>query len=304
MVDVLIIGGGPAGLTAAVYAKRAGRSVLVLEKEAFGGQIAESPKVENFPTIRTIDGAELTQRLLDQVVDLGVDIDIDEVVGIEKEDGIFKVHAEYGDYEALSVIICAGCKHREIKAKGIEKFIDNGISYCAVCDGAFYEGKDICLIGDANTALQYALLLSNICHKVYLCTLFDRFFGEQPLVDSILEKENIEVHHNVLLDEVKGNDSIEEVVFLNKDTNNLENYQVDGLFIAIGQVPANDAFKNLVDLDEAGYIKATDDGFTKTEGLFVAGDCRTKKLRQVATAVGDAANAANNANLYLLSIKK
>lgn len=303
MFDVIIVGGGPSGLTASIYAKRAGKSVLVLEKESFGGQIATSPRVENFPTIKSISGTELIDRLLDQVLDLGVEVDVDEVKHIEKNNGIFNVSCEYSSYEAKAVIIATGCSPRSLDTKGLEDYIGKGVSYCAVCDGSFYEGKDVCLIGDANTALQYALLLSNVCNKVYVCTLFDKFFGEDLLVKSLLARSNVEVTHNILLKQVKGNGQVEEAVFENTKTKEEVSFKVEGIFIAIGQIPHNDGFTNLVDLDKAGYIVSNNDVYTKTEGLFVSGDARVKNLRQLTTAVGDGALAATAAVKYIDSLK-
>lgn len=301
--DVIIIGAGPAGLTSAIYARRAGKSVLILEKESIGGQIATSPKVENYPSIISISGTELMDNMMNQATELGADFDIDEVEHIEKVDDLFHLTGEYGEYQAKSVILATGCSHRSINAKGVEDFIGNGVSYCAVCDGSFYQNQDVCLIGDANTALQYALMLSNICHKVYVCTLFDRFFGEDILVQALLKRENVEITHNLLLQEVKGSDEVEEVIFKDTKTSESKAFQVRGLFIAIGQIPHNENFTNVVDLDKDGYIVATDDCFTKTEGLYVAGDCRRKALRQVATAIGDAALAATMAVKYLDQLK-
>ena len=303
MFDIIIIGGGPAGLTASIYAKRSGKSVLVLEKESFGGQIATSPRVENYPTIKSISGTELVDRILDQAMELGVEVDIDEVVHIEKNNDIFELTGEYNSYQAKAVIIATGCSHRTMDVEGLEDYVGRGVSYCAVCDGSFYENKDVCLIGDANTALQYGLLLSNICHKVYVCTLFDKFFGEDMLVKALLARPNVEVTHNLSLASIKGSDELESVTFINTITKEAKTYDVSGLFIAIGQVPHNDNFTNLVELDKAGYIVTTNDCYTKTPGLFVAGDCRVKQLRQVTTAVGDAALAATSAVKYIDSLK-
>ncbi len=299
MIDVLIIGGGPAGITASIYAKRSGKSVLILEKESFGGQIASSPRVENFPTIKSISGLELIDRLLEQATELGVDVDVDEVKHIEKVNDHFVITTEYSSLEAKSVIIATGCSPRTLSATNMDIYKDSYVSYCAICDGSFYENKEVALIGDGNTALQYALYLSNICTKVYICTLFDKFFGEEVLVNSLLKKTNVEIIHNVSLDSLEGDDELKSLIFKqNRDNSNIE-IDVKGLFIAIGQVPHNEVFSNLVDLDSQGYIIANESCLTKTEGLFVAGDCRSKKLRQLSTACGDAAVAATEAVKYL-----
>lgn len=299
MIDVLIIGGGPAGLTASIYAKRGGKSVLVLERESFGGQIASSPRVENFPTIKSISGMELMDRLLEQATELGVDVDVDEVKKIEKVDDYFKVHTEYTIIEAKSVIVATGCSPRKLSAINMEKYDASNVSYCAICDGFFYENKKVALIGDANTALQYALYLSNFCETVYLCTLFDRFFGEEVLVKSILEKSNIEITHNISLERLDGDDELESVTFVDTVTKNEVKFEVSGLFIAIGQVPHNDFLKDILELDNNGYIVADENCQTSVPGIFAAGDCRQKSLRQLTTAVGDAAIAASMALKYI-----
>ena len=304
MYDLIIVGGGPAGFTSAIYARRSGKSVLVLEKESFGGQIASSPKIENYPSLKSASGVELINMMMEQAESLGAEFDIDEIKHIEKKENVFYLEGEYNNYQALSVILCTGCKHRELQANHIEDFLDNGVSYCAVCDGDFYKGKDVCLVGDANTALQYALLLSDLCNHVYICTLFDRFFGEQCSVDAIYERKNITIYHNVKLLDVLGTDEIEQLVFENTQDSSKLNLKVSGLFVAIGQVPNNDNFKNLADLDEFGYFDSDESCKTKTPGLFVAGDCRKKFLRQVSTATSDACVATTSAVAYLNTLKK
>lgn len=302
MYDIIVVGGGPAGLTAAIYGCRGGKSVLVLEKETFGGQIATSPKVENYPSINSISGIELADRMLEHATFLGAEVDIDEITHIEKKDNVFNLTGEYGTYQAKAVILALGCKHRMLEAKNIEKYYDSGISYCAVCDGDFYKGQDVCLIGDANTALQYGLLLSGVCNHVDVCTLFDRFFGEEPLIEALKKQSNVTIHHNYLLEEVFGDEALTGLRFKNTQDHSSLDLKVSGLFIAIGQVPNNDNFQNVADLDENGYFYATENCETKTSGLFVAGDCRAKALRQVSTACGDAAVAAQNAIAYLAKI--
>lgn len=299
MVDILIIGGGPAGLTASIYAKRSGKDVLVLERESFGGQIASSPRVENFPTIKSISGLELIDRLLEQATELGVDVDVDEVRKIEKRDGYFSVETEYSKIEAKTIIVSTGCSPRKLNAVNMDKFDGSNVSYCAICDGFFYENKKVALIGDGNTALQYAIYLSNFCEKVYVCTLFDKFFGEEVLIKSILEKANIEIIHNVSLERLNGDESLESVEFVNTITKEQVKIDVSGLFIAIGQIPHNDFLGDLVELDNSGYIITNEALETKTPGIFAAGDCRQKILRQLTTAVGDAAIAATSAMKYL-----
>jgi len=299
MYDIIVVGCGVAGMTAALYARRNGMTVLVIEQETIGGQISKSPKVENFPTIDSISGMDLAEKLFDQITDRGAEFELDTVTKIEKEGDIFKVVTEYNEYEAKSVIIANGVKHRTLGLENEEKFVGHGISYCALCDGSFYEGKEVCLIGDANTALQYALLLSNTSTKVKIFTLFDRFFADKVLVDAIKSRENISYVHNYETISFNGGDELESITFKIKDTGELVTVETTGVFVAIGQVPDNQKFFNLVDIDKLGYIISDETCSTKTEGLYVAGDCRTKAIRQLSTAVGDGAIAATAACNYI-----
>ena len=289
-------------MTAALYAKRSGKTVKIFEKESFGGQIASSPKVENFPSIKEISGLELSNNMFEQIMELGVEFECEDVLEITKENDCFKVTTDYNTYLASSVIIAAGVKHRTINVPFEEELIGKGVSYCAVCDGAFYKGKDVAVIGDANTALQYTLMLSDICNKVYLCMLFDKFFADQTLIDRLSDKDNIIVTKEISLKEFIHTEELKGLKFENTKTNEPFNIDVDACFIAIGQVPNNDRFSNLVDLDDRGYIISTDTT-TKTPGIYVAGDCRTKQIRQLTTAVGDGAVAAMNAVNYINNLK-
>lgn len=302
MIDIIVIGGGAAGMTAALYAKRSGKTVKIFEKESFGGQIASSPKVENFPSIKEISGLELSNNMFEQIMELGVEFECEDVLEIKQENDCFTVITDYNTYLAKSVIIAAGVKHRTINIPHEEELIGKGVSYCAVCDGAFYKGKDVAVIGDANTALQYTLMLSDICNKVYLCMLFDKFFADQTLVDRLKEKENIIVTKEISLKEFLYKEELTGLKFENTKTSKEVIFNVDACFIAIGQVPNNDRFNNLVDLDNRGYIISTDTT-TKTPGIYVAGDCRTKQVRQLTTAVGDGAIAAMNAVNYINNLK-
>lgn len=297
--DVIIIGGGAAGMTAALYSLRSGKSVLLLEKETIGGQISKSPRVENFPTIKEISGEELSSKLFDQIMDLGCEFELDTVTKVEKQDNMFFITGEFGNYESKSVIIATGLEHRKINIENEDELIGKGVSYCAVCDGAFYKDEDVCLIGDGNTALQYSILLANYCKKVYVCTLFDKFFGDDILVKKLKERENVEIIQNVSLTKFIANDELEGLVFKNTKDDSLLELKVKGCFIAIGQIPKNDIFTNLVDLDKNGYILVNEDLETKTKGLFVAGDCRQKKVRQLTTAVSDGAMASVGAVSYI-----
>ena len=304
MYDIIVIGAGAAGMTSALYALRNGKKVLVLEGESLGGQIATSPRLENFPSIKAISGEEFADNLFEQITDLGAEVEIEKVTGIEKRaEGAFTVRTEYSEYEGKSVIIAAGVKHKHLKTKhDREDLVGKGVYYCAVCDGPFYKGKEVALIGDANTALQYALLLSGYCKKVYMYTLFDKFFGDESLVKAVRAKENVEVRPNTSVVDFIGEDELTAIEYTDKD-GSLCRQEIPAVFVAIGQVPDNGAFANVADLDEAGYIIADETCRTRTPGVFVAGDCRTKAVRQVSTAVSDGAIAATNASLYLESLK-
>lgn len=297
--DIIVIGAGAAGMTAALYAKRNGKSALVLECETFGGQIANSPRVENIPSIKQISGSDFADNLMNQILDHGAELELEKVEKIEKiEEGNFKVTTEYGEYFAKSVIIAAGVKHRHLGIPREGELVGHGISYCALCDGAFYTGEEIVLVGDANTALQYALLLSNYCSKVKVMTLFNKFFADKALVNALLENKKIEVTHEVKLVDFIADKDLKGVVFERTDKSRFT-VNTPALFVAIGQVPDNKAFANLVELSRDGYIISDESCTTKTKGLFVAGDCRTKTVRQVATASADGAVAATAASIYI-----
>lgn len=300
MVDIIVIGGGVAGMTSALYALRQNKSVTLIEKNGIGGQVAEAPKVENFPTIKSISGAELADRLFEQITLLGVNFEFGDVLSVEKNGEIFEVKTEFNVFEAKSVIIATGVEHRKLNLEGEEKLIGHGISYCALCDGAFYKGQDVVLVGDGNTALQYALLLAGYTKSVHIVTLFDRFFGDASLVEALKTKPNIKITHNAKLVKLVGEDSLEGLVFEDKNKNQFE-IKTNGLFVAIGQVPNNEKFANLADLNKDGYFVANADLSTKTLGLFVAGDCREKSVRQLTTAASDGAIAATSACNYLFS---
>ena len=298
MIDIIVIGGGAAGMTAALYALRSGKSVLVLEKENFGGQIANSPRVENFPSIKEISGVDLSSNMFDQITSLGAEFELEDALEIKKVDDHFVVKTDYNEYLAKAVIIASGVHHRKIGVSGEDDLVGKGVSYCAVCDGAFYKDQDVVLIGDANTALQYALLLSNYCKSVHICTLFDHFFGEDILVKRIYERNNIKVTHNLSLQKFNYTDNLESLEFMDTQTKEKVVVPCACCFIAIGQVPNNDRFANLVELDH-GYIVTDEACHTATDGIFAAGDCRSKKVRQLTTAVADGAIAAVEAVSYI-----
>ena len=296
--DVLVIGAGPAGLTAAIYARRAGKTVLVLEKDTFGGQITFSPRLENYPGFESISGNDLAQRMLEQAMARGADVDMDTVLGIENG-AVKTVIGENGRYEARTVIIAAGARHRRLGLPREEDMIGNGLSFCAVCDGAFYQDAHAAVIGGGNTALQEILLLSETCKKVTVVQNLAFLTGEQKMIDLVLARPNVEVLYSTICVGYEGEDHLSGLRLRNTETGAEETLAVDGAFLAIGTEPENQAFAALAPLNEAGYIKADESCTTPTAGIFAAGDCRVKAYRQVATAVADGASAALNACRYL-----
>ena len=301
MYDIIIVGGGPAGLTAAIYALRAGKSVLVIEKNGFGGQIAFSPKVENIPGTRSISGAEFADKLTDHAMDLGAEVELEKVISVEKNGDIFAVSTEEGStYQAKAVILAVGVKHRTLGLPGEEDLIGNGISFCAVCDGAFYTGQKVAMIGGGNSALQEALLLAEVCEKVTIVQNLAFLTGEKKLADALAEKDNVEIIYSTVVSEYITEDGeMKGLKLRNEETGAESQIAVDGTFLAVGLMPENDAFAHLAKLNDWGYFDSAEDCTTQTPGLFVAGDCRSKTIRQVVTAAGDAAIAAMAACRYL-----
>ena len=300
MHDIIIVGGGPAGLTAAVYGLRAGKSVLVIEKGGFGGQIAFSPKVENIPGTKVISGAEFADQLTDQAMALGADVELEKVVKVEKADGIFKVYTEEESvFEGKSVILAVGVKHRTLGLPGENELIGNGISFCAVCDGAFYAGQDVAMIGGGNSALQEALLLAETSKSVTVIQNLPHFTGEKRLADALLEKDNVTVHFTTLVSGYRSENGALTGLHLKREDGSEFDIAVDGAFLAVGLQPENEAFASLAGLNGWGYFDSSEDCRTRTEGLFVAGDCRSKRIRQVVTAASDGAVAAMAACMYL-----
>lgn len=288
--DLIIIGGGPAGLTAALYAKRANKSVLIIEKAAYGGQITYSPKVENIPGFIAVSGNEFAEKLVEQVVEQGAELEFCEVLSVEDGD-VKKVVTDGGVFEGKAIVIATGAKHRRLNLEGEEKFIGDGISFCAVCDGAFYKDKTVGVVGGGNSALQEALLLSDLCKKVYVIQNLDKLTGENKLQEQLHAKPNVEIILSTLVKGYLGSDKFEgvEVISASGDERAIT---LDGLFVAIGLIPQNGIFKNVLELNEYGYADAGEDCRAKTKGVFVAGDCRSKRIRQVATAMADGAVAA------------
>ena len=301
MHDIIVVGGGPAGLTAAIYGLRAGKTVLVIEKGGFGGQIAFSPKVENIPGTKVISGTEFADKITDQAMALGADMELEKVVNVEKTADGFTVHTEEGSaFEGKTVILAVGVKHRTLGLPGEEELIGQGISFCAVCDGAFYAGQEVAMIGGGNSALQEALLLSEVCSKVTVVQNLADFTGEKKLADALLEKDNVTaIFSTVVAGYQQENGQLVGLELRNEETGELSEIKVDGAFLAVGLMPENEPFAQLAQLNDWGYFDSPEDCCTRTPGLFVAGDCRSKRIRQVVTAAGDGAIAAMAACRYL-----
>lgn len=293
MYDIIIIGAGPAGLTAAIYAGRAEKQVLVLERETFGGQITHSPRVENYPGFLQMSGNEFAEKLLDQAMAQGAEIELDTATAIEKKDGYFTVKGEGADYEGRTVIIATGAAHRRLGLPNEDKFTGEGVSYCAVCDGAFYNGKDVAVIGGGNSALQEAVLLSKSCRSVTVIQNLPYLTGESKLQKELENKDNVKIILSSIVHSLNGGDTFEGITIENTETKEKTDLTFDGIFVAIGQQPMNEPFRNNVKLNDWGYVDADESCIPESEkGIFVAGDCRSKRIRQIATAISDGAISA------------
>ncbi len=290
MYDIAVIGSGPAGLTAATYSLRAGKSVVIIEKAGFGGQVAFSPKIENFPGTASISGSDLAEKLVSQALDLGADTAFGEVVSVSGALGDFKVNLTDETVEAKAVIIATGAKHRHLNVEGESRLQGSGVSYCAVCDGAFFTSRDVVIVGGGNSALQEAVMLSDICSHVTVVQNLPFLTGEAKLQDILNSRENVDIIYSATVSEIKGQSEVESIVINQEGA--LKEISCNGVFVAIGLEPQNAPFADLTPLDEYGYIIADESCTTKTPGVFVAGDCRTKSIRQIATAAGDGAIAS------------
>jgi len=296
--DIVVVGGGPAGLTAAVYALRASKTVLIVEKAAFGGQVTYSPKIENYPGTAQITGTELADAMVSQALSFGAEVELDNIVGIKKsDDGIFTLTGEYGEYCGKAVIIASGAHHRHLGLDREEELTGKGISYCAVCDGDFFRGKNIAVVGGGNSAVGDALMLASRCESVTVIQNLETLTAEPKSCEKLLALPNVKVIYNTVVTGFVGEN---ELSALKLDTNGeASELAVDGVFVAIGLEPKNEAFRELAELDEYGYIKAGEDTKTSCDGIFAAGDCRVKTVRQITTACADGSVAALAACKYL-----
>ena len=294
MNDIIIIGAGPAGMTSAIYAKRAGYNPIVLEKNTYGGQIINSSEVANYPGIKKIDGYTFATKIYEQLKELEIEIKHEEVINIKKNDKTINVITNKNEYECKSVIIATGLTKRKLNIENEEKLIGKGISYCATCDGAFFKENDVAVVGGGNTALEDAIFLSNYCKHVYLINRTENFKAEKSLLDSFKQKNNTEIITSANVKKLVGKEKLEKI-----ELDNGKILNISGLFIAIGQIP-NCNF-DIVE-KENGFIKSNEECTTNIPGIFVAGDIRNKSVRQIVTSVSDGAVAAINAVKYIEKI--
>ena len=294
MHDIIVVGGGPAGMTAALYAQRNGKSALVIEKAGFGGQITHSPKVENYPGTLQMSGNEFADRMLEQILAQGAEIEFENVIRVEDQGPVKVVYTEEGGrYEARAVVLATGVKHRMLGLEGEEALIGEGISFCAVCDGDFYTGKTVCVAGGGNSALQEAMLLADKCREVIILQDLPACTGEQKLQDALFARDNVRLIVNTKINRLETEENaLKGLEIESRVTGAKQIIACDGLFVAIGLIPENEPFAALADLNPWGYFDSDESCLTRTPGVFAAGDCRRKTVRQLATAIADGASAA------------
>lgn len=302
MYDIIIVGAGPAGLSAAIYGLRAGKSVLVLEKGSYGGQIINTPEIENYPGIKKVSGFEFATNLYNQASDLGAEVIYEPVTAIEPGDNVKKVITDKNVYEGKTIILATGAKNRRLGIDREQELTGAGVSYCATCDGMFFRGKDVAVVGGGNTALEDALFLTNYCRKVYIIHRREEFRGEKRLLDALKERENVEYVLNSNVVCLKGETKLTAVRVREKNTGEEKEIPVSGIFVAIGQEPENKIFEDIIQTDEKGYIVSGEECQTNVSGVFTAGDCRTKSVRQLTTAASDGAVAALKACEYISGV--
>lgn len=301
LYDIIVVGAGPAGMTAAIYGRRGGKTVLMIDKLSFGGQIINTPEVENYPGFKNVSGVDLANALFSQAIDLGAEIAYGRVNKVEKDAGDnFRICLENGkSYEGKAVILATGAKNRPMGLEREDMLTGAGISYCATCDGAFFRGRTVAVLGGGNTALEDADVLAGIAEKVYLIHRRDQFRGEAANIERLKNKANVEFVLDTVPVEILGDMMVSGLKVKNVKTGDIREIPLNGIFVAFGQMPENGDFENVVDLDKSGYIDAGEDCLTKTDGVFTAGDCRTKKIRQIVTATADGSAAALEAIEYL-----
>ena len=299
MYDIVIVGAGTAGMSAAIYGVRSGKKVLLLEEKNYGGQIVNTPEVENYPGIIKTSGFEFATNLFNQAKSLGAEIKYEKALKIEDNGTLKTIVTNKNTYEAKTVIIPTGAKNRQLRLENEKKLIGSGVSYCATCDGMFFRGRDVAVVGGGNTALEDAMFLSNYCNKVYIIHRRDKLRGEEKIAKAISEKDNIEMVWNSNVIKILGDNQVEGITVKNSVDGSEKNIKVSGLFIAVGQEPDNYDFQSVIKLDEKGYVIAGEDCRTETNGIFTAGDCRTKSVRQLTTAASDGAVAAIGACEYI-----
>ena len=298
MYDIIIIGAGPAGLTAAIYGRRAEKSILVIEKGVFGGQVTFSPKIENYPGFGELTGTQLADKMVEHAISLGAEFEMETVTAI-RDGEIKEVVTENGSFRGKTVIIATGAAHRHLGVAGEEKYLGNGISFCAVCDGAFYAGQDVTVIGGGNSALQEAILLSATSKKVTIIQNLPTLTGEEALQNILKTKENVEIICSSVVSGFTGENTLEGIIIKNADTGEEATVPCNGCFVAIGLIPATDFIRGDIKLNFYGYVDANESCRTDMDGVFVAGDCRSKEIRQITTATADGATAALAAIKYI-----
>ena len=297
--DILIIGAGPAGLTAAIYASRYGLNVAVFEKMSYGGQVSQTPEVDNYPGIKSISGFEFSQNIYDQALSTGAEIVMTEIESFDITGRVKKITTTQGEYSGGAVIIANGARRRHLNCPGEEEFAGRGVSYCATCDGNFFKNQDVAIAGGGNTALEDALFLSNLCSKVYLIHRRNEFRGMKSLSDAVRARSNIELILDSTVESINGDSKVSSVTVKNTVSQSLNELNVSAIFVAVGTEPENKFFKEILKLDKRGYIDASEDCATTVPGVFAAGDTRAKPLRQIVTATADGATSAFMAANYL-----
>lgn len=299
MQKIIIVGAGPAGITAAIYARRYGVDVIVFEKLYEGGQVCTTPEVENYPAVPKIDGYSLATLMKNQALELGTTFINEEVTGLALKGRVKTVTTSANSYECDAVILATGASRRKLDAKGEAKFTGRGVSYCATCDGSFFKGKVTAVAGGGNTALEDAIFLAGVCEKVYIIHRRDEFRAMPYLTNIVKKTKNIELLYDSVVDEICGEKKVDTLKIKSTKTEEITEISVDGIFVAVGTLPENELFKDYLNLDEFGYVDATENCKTNIEGVYIAGDCRQKPLRQIVTATCDGAVSAFEATTYI-----